>query len=106
MDLALIGFEEDQSTEVSVETSFSTRNLGAVSEVTTSTNYQLSQRLDYVIASILNRNLGTKSQLFVSDIPGEIDLYASRPSFPPFNATNGSCFFTSFFNVLITSVGI
>ncbi len=77
LDLALIGFEEDQSTEVSVETSFSTRNLGAVSEVTTSTNYQLSQRLDYVIASILNRNLGTKSQLFVSDIPGEIDLYAS-----------------------------
>jgi len=77
LDLALIGFEEDESTEVSVITSFSTRNLGAVSEVTTSTNYHLSQRLDYVIASILNRNLGTKSQLFVSDIPGEIDLFAS-----------------------------
>ena len=77
LDLALIGFVEGQSTEVSVETSFSTRNLGAVSEVTTSTNYKLSQRLDYVVASILDRNLGTKSQLFVSDIPGEIDLYAS-----------------------------
>ena len=77
LDLALIGFVEGQSTEVSVETSFSTRNLGAVSEVTTSTNYKLSQRLDYVIASILDRDLGTKSQLFVSDIPGEIDLYAS-----------------------------
>ena len=37
---------------------------------------------------------------------GIIDLYASRPSFPPFNATNGSCFFTSFFNVLIISVDI
>lgn len=77
LDLALIGFEKDESTEVSVVTSFSTRNLGAVSEVTTSTNYHLSQRLDFVVASILNRNLGTKSQLFVSDIPGLIDLYAS-----------------------------
>ena len=30
---------------------------------------------------------------------GKIELYASRPSFPPFNATNGSKFCTSFFKV-------
>ena len=37
---------------------------------------------------------------------GIIDLYASRPSFPPFNAINGSYFLTSLFNDLIKFVGI
>ena len=77
LDFSLIGFQPGESTEVAIQTSFSTRDLGATSEVTTSTSYQLSHRLDYVIASILNRDLGTRSQLFVSDIPAIIDLYAS-----------------------------
>ena len=80
LSLTFIGFTPGISTSLSVDTTLSTEVIGPITDVTVSSHYEMSTRLEAVHASLLDRELGIRSELFVKDIPREIDLQAKTGS--------------------------
>ncbi len=77
LSLTLIGFTPHVPTSLSLDTTFTSESIGPITEVQISTHVEMSARLNAVHASLLDRRLGSKSELFVKEIPREIDLQAT-----------------------------
>ena len=56
---------------------FEIRSVGEITEVTTSTHYVLSERLDWVHVLLINREAGSRTEVMIQDIPETVDLQAS-----------------------------
>jgi hypothetical protein len=76
--LTLQGLEPGTSTSLAIDTIFEIRETtGGITEVSTSTHYYLSNRLDWVHALLINREAGARTEILINDIPESIDLRAS-----------------------------
>ena len=76
--LTLQGLTVGEATTLGIDTEFSIRETsGGITEVTTSTRFVLSNRLDWIHAELINRDAGARTEMLINDIPESIDLLAS-----------------------------
>jgi len=74
----LDGLNVGKSTSLGIDSIFEIRETsGGITEVTTSTHYFMSNRLDWIHALLINREAGARTEFLVNDIPESIDLQAS-----------------------------
>ena len=76
--LTLQGLTVGEATNLGIDSQFTIRETsGGINEVTTSTRFVLSNRLDWVHAELINRDAGARTEMLINDIPESIDLLAS-----------------------------
>lgn len=76
--LTLNGLTVGESTSLGIDSDFSIRETsGGITEVTTSTHFVMSNRLEWIHAQLINREAGARTELLINDIPQSIDLRAS-----------------------------
>ena len=76
--LTLQGLTVGEATNLGIDSEFTIRETsGGINEVTTSTRFVLSNRLDWVHAELINRDAGARTEMLINDIPESIDLLAS-----------------------------
>jgi hypothetical protein len=75
--LTLQGLDVGESTSLFVDTTFEVRSVGEITEVSTSTQFSLSERLDWVHAMLVNRESKSRTEMLITDIPEAIALQAS-----------------------------
>ena len=75
--LTLQGMTVGTPTNLGLDAVFEIRSVGEITEVTTSTHYVLSERLDWVHVLLINREAGSRTEVMIQDIPETVDLQAS-----------------------------
>ena len=75
--LTLQGLTVDSSTNLGLDAQFQIRSVGLITEITTSTHYVLSERLDWVHVLLIDRTSGSRTEVMIEDIPESVDLQAS-----------------------------
>jgi len=75
--LTLQGLTVGAPTNLGLDAVFEIRSVGEITEVTTSTHYVLSERLDWVHVLLINREAGSRTEVMIQDIPETVDLQAS-----------------------------
>ena len=75
--LTLQGMTVGAPTNLGLDAVFEIRSVGEITEVTTSTHYVLSERLDWVHVLLINREAGSRTEVMIQDIPETVDLQAS-----------------------------
>jgi hypothetical protein len=75
--LTLQGLTVGAPTNLGLDAIFEIRTIGEITEVTTSTHYVLSERLDWVHILLINREAGSRTEVMIHDIPETIDIQAS-----------------------------
>jgi len=75
--LTLQGLTVGSSTNLGLDALFEIRSDGQITEVTTSTHYVLSERLDWVHVLLIDRTAGSRTEVMIEDIPESVDLQAS-----------------------------
>tara|TARA_B100000902_G_scaffold53463_2_gene60243 strand:- start:3389 stop:7759 length:4371 start_codon:yes stop_codon:yes gene_type:complete len=76
--MTLNGLEVNKETDLLIDSDFKIRDTsGGITEVTTSTHYYMSNRLEWIHALLINREAGARTELMINDIPQSIDLRAS-----------------------------
>jgi hypothetical protein len=75
--LTLQGLTVGAPTNLGLDAIFEIRTIGEITEVTTSTHYVLSERLDWVHILLINREAGSRTEVMIHDIPETVDLQAS-----------------------------
>ena len=75
--LTLQGLTVGASTNLGLDAVFEIKSVGEITEVTTSTHYVLSERLDWVHVLLINREAGSRTEVMIQDIPETVDLQAS-----------------------------
>jgi len=76
--LTLQGLTVGEATTLGIDSEFSiSETSGGIVEVTTSTRFVLSNRLDWIHAELINRDAGARTEMLINDIPESIDLQAS-----------------------------
>jgi len=75
--LTLQGLSVGVPTDLGLDAIFEIRTVGEITEVTTSTHYVLSDRLDWVHILLINREAGSRTEVMIHDIPETVDLQAS-----------------------------
>ncbi len=75
--LTLQGLTVGAPTNLGLDAVFEIRSIGEITEVTTSTHYVLSERLDWVHVLLINREAGSRTEVMIQDIPETVDLQAS-----------------------------
>lgn len=78
--LTIEGLEVGTPTSLLVESDFRTETVGGITETSTSTLYQMSNRLDWFHALLLNRQSGSRTEMMVQDIPESVEIQASLGS--------------------------
>ncbi len=72
------GLQVNKPTSLGIDTIFEIRETsGGITEVTTSTHYYMSNRLEWIHGLLINREAGARTELLVNDIPESIDITAS-----------------------------
>ena len=76
--LTLQGLTVGEATTLGIDSQFTIKETsGGINEVTTSTRFVLSNRLDWIHAELINREAGARTEMLINDIPESIDLRAS-----------------------------
>ena len=76
--MTLDGLTVGESTSLGIDSDFSIRETsGGITEVTTSTHFVMSNRLDWIHSVLINREAGSRTEVLINDIPESIDLRAS-----------------------------
>ncbi len=76
--MTLDGLTVGKSTSLGIDSDFSIRETsGGITEVTTSTHFVMSNRLDWIHSVLINREAGSRTEVLINDIPESIDLQAS-----------------------------
>jgi len=75
--LTLQGLTVSSPTNLGLDALFEIRSVGQITEVTTSTHYVLSERLDWVHVLLIDRTAGSRTEVMIEDIPESVDLQAS-----------------------------
>ena len=76
--LTLQGLTVGEATTLGIDSQFTIKETsGGINEVTTSTRFVISNRLDWIHAELINREAGARTEMLINDIPESIDLVAS-----------------------------
>ena len=76
--LTLQGLTVGEATALGIDSQFTIKETsGGINEVTTSTRFLISNRLDWIHAELINREAGARTEMLINDIPESIDLVAS-----------------------------
>ena len=76
--LTLQGLTVGEATTLGIDSQFTIKETsGGINEVTTSTRFVISNRLDWIHAELINREVGARTEMLINDIPESIDLVAS-----------------------------
>ncbi len=75
--LTMKGLRVGEYTKLSLDSIFEITTIGEITEVSTSTLYDLSNRLDWMHVLLINRAAGSRTEIMIQDIPESIALQAS-----------------------------
>jgi hypothetical protein len=76
--MTLQGLTVGESTALGIDSEFSIRETsGGITEVTTTTHFVMSNRLDWIHALLIDREAGARTEMLINDSPESIDLRAS-----------------------------
>ncbi len=75
--LTMVGLEIDEYTSLQVEIDLERINDLLIPEIMLTSRYNMSHRLDYVHAMLLDREGATRSEVLLNDIPKKVDLNAA-----------------------------
>ena len=75
--LTLDGFEEETPTSLLLDSIFNIQTIGGITETSTSTLYQMTNRLDWFHALLIDRTSGSRTEMMVEDIPESVEIQAS-----------------------------
>jgi hypothetical protein len=75
--LTLEGLDEDVATSLLLDSVFRIETVGGITEVSTSTLYQMTTRLDWFHALLIDREIGSRTEMMVQDIPESVEIQAS-----------------------------
>nr|MBC8437764.1 hypothetical protein [Euryarchaeota archaeon] len=76
-DLTMFGLAMGEETSLSVEMDLERINDLLIPEIQLTSRYQMSHRLDFVHAMLLDREGATRSEVLLNDIPREVDFNAA-----------------------------
>ena len=75
--MTLNGLEVGVQTGLLVESTFEFKTVAGITEVSTSTHYSMTDRLDWVHALLVNREAGSRTEIMIDEIPETVDFTAS-----------------------------
>ena len=75
--VTLKGLRVGEFTKLSLDSIFVITTVGEITEVSTTTLYDLSNRLDWMHVLLINRAAGSRTEIMIKDIPESIALQAS-----------------------------
>jgi len=75
--MTLNGLEPGVETGLLVESIFEFTTVAGITEVSTSTHYSMTDRLDWVHALLINREAGSRTEIMIDEIPETVDFTAS-----------------------------
>jgi hypothetical protein len=75
--VTLEGLEPGVSTSLLLDSVFNIDTVGGITEVSTSTLYGMSTRLDWFHALLIDREAGSRTEMMVQDIPESVEIQAS-----------------------------
>jgi hypothetical protein len=77
MLLTMQGLEPGKSTNLFLDTVFEIRDSGGITEVSTGTQFGLSERLDWIHMVLINRDSQSRTEMLINEIPKSIAIQAS-----------------------------
>ena len=80
LHLMMLGFQPGQSTDLKVESQITTDYRPVVPQLSIFSNYEMSQALDAIHVTLLDRVESTRYELLLQGIPEELDMTASLGS--------------------------
>lgn len=75
--LTIDGLDVGKPTSLLVDSVFRTEMVGGITEISTSTLYSMSNRLEWFHALLLDRQAGSRTEMMVQDIPESVEIQAS-----------------------------
>jgi hypothetical protein len=75
--LTIDGLAVGKPTSLLVDSVFRTETVGGITEISTSTLYSMSNRLEWFHALLLDRQAGSRTEMMVQDIPESVEIQAS-----------------------------
>ena len=75
--VTLKGLDEGVSTSVLLESIFNIQTIGGITKTSTTTLYGMSNRLDWFHALLIDRDIGSRTELMVQDLPESVEIQAS-----------------------------
>ena len=75
--MTLNGLEAGEETGLLIESTFEFTTVAGITEVSTSTHYSMTDRLDWVHALLINREAGSRTEIMIDEIPETVDFTAS-----------------------------
>ncbi|MEE2650130.1 MAG: hypothetical protein VX571_01295 [Candidatus Thermoplasmatota archaeon] len=75
--VTLEGLEPGVSTSLLLDSVFNIDTVGGITEISTSTLYRMSTRLDWFHALLIDREAGSRTELMVQDLPESVEIQAS-----------------------------
>jgi hypothetical protein len=75
--LTMQGLEPGKSTNLFLDSVFEIRDSGGITEVSTGTQFGLSERLDWIHMMLINRDSQSRTEMLINEIPKSISLQAS-----------------------------
>ena len=71
------GLRIGEYTKLTLDSIFVITTIGEITEVSTTTQYDLSNRLDWIHILLINREAGSRTEIMIKDIPESVALQAS-----------------------------
>ena len=75
--ITLKGLEQGASTSLLLDSVFNIDTVGGITEISTSTLFGMSTRLDWFHALLIDREAGSRTEMMVQDIPETVEIQAS-----------------------------
>ena len=75
--LTMQGLEPGKPTNLFLDSVFEIRDSGGITEVSTGTQFGLSERLDWIHMMLINRDSQSRTEMLINEIPKSIALQAS-----------------------------
>jgi hypothetical protein len=74
------GLKVGEYTSLGLDSIITITTTGEITEVSTSSLYQLSNRLEWIHVLLINREAGSRTEIMINDIPESVELQASLGS--------------------------
>ena len=75
--LTMQGLNPGESTSLFIDSIFEIRDSGGIAEVSTGTQFGISERLDWIHMMLINRDSQSRTEMLINEIPKSISLQAS-----------------------------
>lgn len=75
--MTMQGLKPGESTSIYIDSIFEIRDSGGIAEVSTGTQFSISERLDWIHMILVNRDSQSRTEMLINEIPKSIALQAS-----------------------------